>query len=103
MKVGGGLGWVDSKLKGSSYIANEPNVVTYRNDRTCRTGTITNEKVGNGYKVCYVVTVTADQDTGKVTWGMGGNVFHETIYEPIKDKSIDWVPYIRLCDEGDIA
>jgi hypothetical protein len=34
---------------------------------------------------------------------MGGNVLHETTYEPIKDKNIEWVPYIRLCDSGDIA
>jgi len=41
MKVGGGLGFVDSKLKSSSYIANEPNVVTYISDKTCRIGTDT--------------------------------------------------------------
>ena len=50
MAYGGGVGIVDSKLKAADYIANEPNVVTYRNDRTCRTGTQTNEKVGQGYK-----------------------------------------------------
>jgi hypothetical protein len=62
MQVGGGIGFADSKLKSSSYIANEPNVVTYRNDATCRTGTETKEKVGKIFKQCQDITVSIDQE-----------------------------------------
>jgi hypothetical protein len=68
MQHGGGLGFVDSQLKHSSYIANEPNVVTYRNDGTCRTGIITKEKVGRGYSSYDKITVSVDQASGKVAW-----------------------------------
>jgi hypothetical protein len=72
MQHGGGVGIVDSKLKASSYIANEPNVVTYRSDRTCRAGTDTKEKVGKGYRTYETVDVTVDMGNKKVVWSVGG-------------------------------
>lgn len=72
MAHGGGLGIIDSKLKSSSYVANEPNVVTYRSDKTCRTGTETKEKIGKGYETHETVDVTIDVQNNKVVWSVGG-------------------------------
>jgi hypothetical protein len=72
MLHGGGLGIVDSKLKSSSYIANELNVVTYRNDKTCRTGTETKEGIGKGYQTHETIDVTVDIQNHKVIWSVGG-------------------------------
>lgn len=75
--------------------------MTYRNDRNCRTGSITNEKVGKGFAAYDEVTASFNQATGEVVWSIGNKVLHSAQYDLIKDKDIEWVPYIRLCDKGD--
>ena len=72
MLHGGGLGIVDSKLKSSSYIANEPNVITYRSDRSCRTGTDTKINVGKGYHTHEKINVTVDKQNQRIVWSVDG-------------------------------
>ena len=76
-------------------------MVTYRSDGTCRTGSITKEKAGKGFQSYDEVTVSVNQESGEIVWSVGNKVLNSAQYDKIKDKDIDWVPYIRLCDKGD--
>jgi hypothetical protein len=45
--------------------------------------------------------VSVNQTSGEIVWSIGNEILHSAQYDKIKEKEIDWVPYIRLCDKGD--
>ena len=45
--------------------------------------------------------MSVNQESGEIVWSVGNEVLNSAQYDKIKDKDIDWVPYIRLCDKGD--
>ena len=61
-------------------------------------GVIKNE---GGFKQGDTVTVSADMETGKVTWKVNGTIKASHKTDKLKRKKIKWVPYIWMWNEGD--
>ena len=56
---------------------------------------------GNGVKEGQTVTVRVDQEKGEIKWEVNGKTEVKYEMEGLKDKSIEWVPYLCFDNSGD--
>lgn len=73
----------------------------YYSDGNFFNGKAVRNKITQPIKVGDTVAVIVDLVQGKIEWKVDGEVRISYNYDPIKDKDIEWVPYVWILEDQD--
>ena len=96
------IGVADSNLKKEGINSKIPNAIYYYGDGGVGgDGKGTIWESGKKIKEGNTVTVSVDLERGKIEWAINGATQFSYSMQRLKDKNINWVPYLWMTREGD--
>ena len=98
------VGVIDSTTKGEMSVNwHHPHVIGYcgQNGGVAGDSGKANKTEGSGFKTGDKVRVTVNLEAGIVTWSVNGMKQASERMEVLKEKTVNWVPYVLMYTKGD--
>lgn len=102
MGTGVSLGIANIHYRTKDNLTNMPHWIYYKNNKMIRFDNAAFQGLGDGFVEGEKVKVFIDVEAGSIQWLVGDYVRYEQHSEFIRNKSIQWVPYMWLSSQSKV-